>query len=422
VGSNTEIRGDGPQSILKVADNAGNYNFLFGQLNAAANLPFVENIAFRDMRVDQNPSGNRSADIRETEGIQNVLQFHHFKNLTVERVHFDPEPGIQAIVLDSPKANSGGVTIDGCFFRFVRGRSTLAHKHDHSSIYTETRNVLIRNNNFEADISQSAITAIEVHAGPQAIVQGNKTDGFQVGVIVVNAGAQNPDVPDGRFVVRDNQILRTTQGIALWSHTGCALRGVTIKDNQVTMAKHLLYRDVWLGVFLYDNETDQATRGDFEQIDIVDNKISFEKLTSGTVTAVGIDLAPAGRLNKVLVKGNSILASPACGIRLGNPARGKALQDVRVEENTIVDAGWDSKAAKQSRAAILLNKVRMTNVQVAQNIIKDTGKPGTPRGYRAVWAHPDAASKNVRLAGNQVVPPRALPSDIDRATVSATER
>jgi polygalacturonase len=422
VGSNTEVRGDGPASVLKVANNTGDYNFLFGQLNAASDYPFVENIAFRDLRVDQNPAGNRTADIRETEGIQNVLQFHHFKNLSVERVHFDPAPGIQAIVLDSPKPNTGGVTIDGCFFRFVRGRSTLAHKHDHSSIYTETRNALIRNNTVQADLSQCAITAVEVHSGPQVRVQGNKIDGFQVGVIVVNAAPPNADVSDGQFVVQDNQILRTTQGVALWSHTGRTLRGVTIKDNQITMAHHLLYRDVWLGIFLYDHETGQATRGDFEHLAVVNNKISFEQLKPGAIIAVGIDLAPAGRVQDVLVKGNSILASPASGIRLGNPARGKTLQDVRVEDNTIVDAGWDATTPKHSRAAILLDKVRLTNVQVTRNAIKDTGKPGSPRGYRAISAHPAAASKDVRITKNQITPPRALLNDMDRATVRETER
>jgi hypothetical protein len=422
VSSNTEIRGDGPTTVLKVADNAGDYNFLFGQLNAAANYPLVENVSFRDLRVDQNPAGNRTADIRETEGIQNVLQFHTFKNLTVERVHFDPEPGIQAIVVDSPKPNTGGVTIDGCFFRFVRGRSTLAHKHDHSSVYTETRNVLIRNNTFLADVSQCAITAIEVHGGPQVTVQGNKTDGFQIGVNVVNATPQHPDVPEGRFLVRDNQFLRTTQGIALWSNTGRTLRGVTVRDNQITMARHLLYRDVWLGIFLYDNDKDPTTGGDFENIQIVNNKISFEKLTAGTIFAVGIDLAPAGRVKDLLVKGNAILASPAGGIRLGNAHRGKTLQDVRIEDNTIVDAGWDATAPKESRAALLVHKARLANVLVTHNVIKDTGKPGAPRGYRSVWAHPDPASKNVRFQQNQITPPRALLYDIDRATVRDTDR
>src|SRR5262249_39713577 len=150
------------------------YNLIFGQWTpeAGKKSAYIENVAFRHFRVDQNPAGNKKVNISETQGCQNVLQFYEFKNLTVQDVHFDPEPGIQALVLAGPKAE--GVTVDGCFFRFVRGTSkpTPQRKqyYDHSSVYTEAGRQLIRNNVFEADMKEAAITAIEVHGGPDVVV------------------------------------------------------------------------------------------------------------------------------------------------------------------------------------------------------------------------------------------------------------
>src|SRR5581483_6634679 len=89
--------------------------------DTARHADHIENVAFRHFRVDQNSAGNRAVNIRESEGVQNVLQFYGFKNLTVQDVQFDPEPGIQAIVAAGPRAS--GLTVDGCSFRFVRGTS-----------------------------------------------------------------------------------------------------------------------------------------------------------------------------------------------------------------------------------------------------------------------------------------------------------
>jgi hypothetical protein len=420
VGSNVEVRGDGPSSILKIGPGAGNYNFIFGQWNAEAkrSFPYVENVAFRHFRVDQNPAGNQAADIQETGGIQNVLQFYRFKNLTVQGVHFDPEPGIQAIVLSGPSASS--VTIDGCFFRFVRGRSTPTPKrkyYDHSSIYMEASQVLVRGNVFQADLKEHAVTAVEVHGGPHVVVKNNRSDGFQIGVNVVNSSRDYPDIKDGDFLVTNNVFQRTTQGVALWSTSNRTLRGVQVRDNVIRMARHEHYKDVWLGVYLYYLAGDALTQGDFENIAITGNTVSFEGLTPGTIIAVGIDVAPAACAKNILVQGNQIRSSPATGIRLGNPKTRNRLENVRVENNTIVDAGWDRTADGQSRAAILLDRATLIDVRVVQNIIKDTGPAGSLRGYRAVWAHPGPASKRVILKQTEVQSQGTLSWDVDRRLV-----
>jgi hypothetical protein len=420
IGSNVEVRGDGASSILKIGPGAGNYNFIFGQWNAEPkrSFPYVENVSFRHFRVDQNPAGNQAADIQETGGIQNVLQFYSFKNLTVQGVRFDPEPGIQAIVLSGPTAT--GVTIEDCFFRFVRGPSnpTLKRKYyDHSSIYTEARQVLVRHNVFQADLKEHAVTAVEVHGGPHVVVKDNRSDGFPIGIIVVNSTRDYPDIKDGDFLITNNVIERTTQGVALWSNRDRTLRGVRVTDNVVRMARHEHYKDVWLGVYLYYLAQDSLTEGDFENIAITGNTVSFEALTPGTITAVGIDLAPAARAQNVVVQRNQILASPATGIRLGNAKTRNRLENLRVENNTIVDAGWDKTAETQSRAAILLDRATLIGVRVVQNIVTDTGPAGSLRGYRSVWAHPGPASKGVILKHTEVQSHGALPCDIDHRLV-----
>lgn len=425
VGSNVEVRGEGPASVLKIGDRAGNYNFIFGQWNADAkrNYAHVENIAFRNFRVDQNPDGNRGVDIQEGKGCQNVLQFFDFKNITVQGVHFDPEPGIQALVLAGPAAD--GVTIDGCFLRFVRGPSSPTPKrkyYDHSSVYTEASRVRVRNNVFQAEMKEHAVTAIEVHGGPHVTVENNRSDNFQIGVAVVNSTREYPDVKEGDFVVTKNTIRRTTQGISLWSNTGRTLRGVEVRDNRITMARHEHYRDVWLGISLYYLAEDPLTAGNFEKIAILGNTISFEGLSPGTITAVGIDLAPAACATNLVVQGNKIVSSPATGIRIGNSKTGNTLANVRVERNTIVDAGWDKTAEPQSRSAILLDRATLIDVRVVKNVITDTGQADSPRGYRSVWARPGPASKRVTLEQTEVSSRGALPCDIDCRLVDETRK
>src|SRR5262249_32918659 len=145
--------------------------------------------------------------------------------------------------------------------------------------------------------------------------------------------------------------------------------------------------------------------------------IGFEGLTPGTISAVGIDLAPAGRASRVIVKGNKVLASPATGIRIGNARARNTLQDIRVEDNTIVDAGKDRTAEKQSRAAVLLDAATLIDVHVDHNVIKDTGLVGSPLGYWSVRARPGPASKRLTLRHNRISPPRALRYDVDRGRV-----
>ncbi len=423
VGSNVEVRGDGPASVLKIADDAGDYNVIFGQWSAdtARHADHIENVAFRHFRVDQNSAGNRAVNIRESEGVQNVLQFYGFKNLTVQDVQFDPEPGIQAIVAAGPRAS--GLTVDGCSFRFVRGTSEPTPQrgrfYDHSSVYAEAGRVLIRKNVFRAEKKEAAIAAVEVHGGPHVTVTDNQADGFQVGIIVVNSTADYPEVKEGFFTLENNRILNTTQGVSLWSTTGRTLRRVVIKDNRITMARHELYRDVWFGILLYDNEHDAASAGDFEGVEIAGNTIDFRDLPSGAVTAVGIDVAPAGNVKGVAVKNNTIHSSPATGIRLGNARTRNTLQDVAVERNTIIDAGCDPKAKEPTRAAILLDRATLLQIRVEGNAIRDTGKPGSPRGRWSIRANPGPASKGVRLRKNDVTPADSLRSEVDRNLVEA---
>ena len=421
VGSNVEVRGDGPASILKIADDAGDYDLIFGQYSAdpARHADHVDNVSFRHFRVDQNPTGNKAVNIREDGGIQNVFQFYGFRNLTVQDVQCDPEPGVQAIVAAGPKAD--GVTVDGCSFRFVRGTSQPTPQrgryYDHSSVYTEAAHVLVRNNVFHAEKRHAAIAAVEVHGGPHVTVAGNQTDGFQVGLIVVNSTADYPEVPEGHFTLRNNRIQNTTQGISLWSNTGRTLRRVLVRDNAITMARHELYRDVWLGILLYENEHDLATRGAFEGLEISGNTIDFRGLPAGAGTAVGIDLAPAGEVRDVTVRQNLICDCPATGIRLGNARARNTLRNVLVEQNTLRDAGCNPKAADRSRVALLLEPATLLQVRVEHNRIEDTGKPGTPRGRWAIRATPGPQSREVAVRHNRVTPAAGLRTEIDSKLV-----
>jgi hypothetical protein len=220
VSSGMTIAGSGPRSVLRVRDGAGHYNLIFGQRARR-----IADVTFTRFRVDQNPAGNPGSDINASTDAENVIQLYHFDGVTVAGVAFDPEPGVQAIVLAGPHA--AHVTIEGCTFRFRRGASSNPF-YDNSSIYTEAADVRIAGNHFSSTNAENAVTAIEVHGGPDIDVAGNDATEFQIGMNIVNSTKGYPNVADARVTAEDNRILNTTQAFDLWSVTGRALRGVTI--------------------------------------------------------------------------------------------------------------------------------------------------------------------------------------------------
>jgi hypothetical protein len=406
--------GSGPQSILRVRDDVGSYNLIFGQPAKR-----VRNVAFLNLRIDQNPAGNPGSNINAATDAEDVIQLYDFDGVTIQNVAFDPEPGIQAIVLAGPHAINA--TVAECSFRFERGASSDPF-YDNSSVYTEAARVVITGNHFVSTNAQNAVTAIEVHGGPYIEVAKNDALEFQIGMNVVNATKGYPDVADAHAVIRDNRFMETTQAFDLWSVTGRTLRGIVIDRNRVTMEQHRQYANTWLGMTFVRGPKVAGIDGAFDDVTVEHNIFDFRRLYSepiATLDAAGIDAAPKGALHHLNVLGNAIIAPPASGMRIGAAAVTPELQDLEFTGNTISDAGWDPHASTRTRAGVLMERAWMTNAHVDHNAILDTGRFGDLRRAFSAWAYPLPISRNVTLRYDRITPHGVMRFSVDERVVGA---
>jgi hypothetical protein len=412
VSSHETIAGSGTRSILRVRDESGPYDLIFGQPAHR-----IEDVSFLRFRVDQNFAGNRNANINPTTDAEDVIQLYDFDGVTIDGVAFDPEIGIQGIVLAGPHAVSAGVVRST--FRFHRGASSNPF-YDNSSVYAEAARVVVSGNHFASTNDQNAVTAIEIHGGPGIDVHDNDALEFQIGVNVVNSTKGFPDVDAAHAVISDNRFLETTQAFDLWSVTGRVLRDVTIDRNLVTMEQHRQYANTWLGVSFVRGPKSEGIDGGFERIVVDGNVFDFRPLRRekiATLAAIGVDAAPEGPLRQLEVAGNRIVASPATGVRIGMASMTPQLRDVEVTDNTVSDAGWDPHAAARSRAAVLMERAWMTNVHVDGNAILDTGRFGDLRRAFSAWARPLALSRNVTLRDDRILPHGVMRFSVDTRVV-----
>jgi hypothetical protein len=401
VASDVTFAGVGRDSVIRVADNAGPYNFIFGQHPGR-----VRNVAFRDLRFDQNPTGNGKPGITFTTNIQNVIQLYSFDHLTVDGVDFDPEPGIQAIVAAGADHPSG-LAITHCVFRFVRERSAYAN-YDESTVYIESQHGRISDNVFLSTDAQNAITAIEVHGGPDIAVEKNRIVQFEVGMNLANSTKGYPDVPATQFTVRTNDFRDVAIGIDFWSVTGRTFRNTTVADNAFSFAQHRLYRDTWLGIEFQPGGASQGLGGNFDGITVVGNQFDFSRLQRqriATSLSAAFHLDPDSIIRRFTARDNVMLDPPAAAIEIGEAASASRTINVSFERNRIEGAGWDPKAPRGTRAAVILGSSVMDGVHVDQTTIV---APDRPRGVFSFIAEPASGSRNVTLNYDRVIPPGVL--------------
>jgi pectate lyase-like protein len=404
VPSNVQIIGEGAATVIRVKENAGDYETIFG---AATDTTHVENVSIRSLAIDQNPNGNRTCNIHtgDKARAQFAIAFFDFKNITVDGVRFDPATGINTITLNGAKAE--GARVSNCYFRFVQG-ATTSPSYDNSAVYLECMDHQAIGNTFVADIRQRARGAIETHGGP-SVVAGNLADGYQTGVNIVTAFANESVRESNDITVVDNTFSRADQGIKLWSGTHRTLRSVTVAHNTLSLSQAEWNSHTSSGIsMIYDSVTG-TVNGDYEDINIQGNTITFQDEGPGRsrdytgapldpANTFGIGLSPAGNITNILVTGNIITRAPTRGIRLGNAAARNSSRNVQITNNMITDAGQNSGVVKGYRAGISLEGA-LAAVAVTNNSITDTGDP--LRGYQSICAYPTSAL-GVSLKNNAI--------------------
>lgn len=374
IDSNIVLMGAGRNSIIKIKDDAGDFQTIFRQRNLSTE---VDNILIRDLCFDLNPSGNTTCDIIAgvSTKAQLALYFGNCDNVIIENCYFDPCCGVNTISLNGGKVSLNTV-VRNCFFRFVMGNTTdSSGEYDNSCIYFNGQGHTAIGNRFEADYAERARGAIETHSGP-SVISNNYSRGFETLCnIVTQDGSETPELPSNTITVTGNTCMEAAHGILLWSITGKTLRNVTVANNTI-----------------YVNNADRAAdisnhhgiaftrgtglNGGFEHITIQGNTIQFQRENrAGTEEADsgGLLFYSNGPMRYLNIIGNTVINAPTQGMRVhATGSSGEAVEYSKFANNHFIDCGNNTLATTGYRAAVLLAGL-FTQVEFDGNTVHDSG-------------------------------------------------
>jgi hypothetical protein len=400
IGSNIWIRGEGPESVLRVQSNVGSYDALFSSYPAPNS--HVENVRFSDLRVDQNCRVS-GGDVRHSaEGHRfAVLLLYDASNITVERTVFDPVCGVNTIDINGARVRN--VVVAHSRFRFVRGPSTLARgDYDNSAVYLHGTKLEATNNIFESTFADGARGAIELH-GAEGTASSNVTRQYRSCVRVAGASSSaEPKRISNDFSVSDNSCFEANDAINAWALTGHSLRGVRIIRNLVTIASRQHALSAHRGISLTWDSVSGTLNGDYADILIEDNVISFqperERRYDGYETSGGIVLQAEGSLDTATVRGNVVRGAPTQGMRIHSRGSRSRSSHVRIEEN-VITGFVATEVAGSHRVGIVAAGV-LDDVTITNNVIS-SGGPASNRP-RPIVITPSAGSRKVDVVRNTV--------------------
>ncbi|HEY3446514.1 MAG TPA: glycosyl hydrolase family 28-related protein [Myxococcales bacterium] len=400
IGSNTWLRGEGPASVIKVKPGVGSYRALLSNHPEAASP--VENVTISDLRFDQNcgASGGTVWSSRDDRTLFAIYLAWGGRNLTVERVRFDPVCGVSTVVLNAPTAQ--GLTVRDSYFRFVKGPTTERTGHyDNTAVYLDGQGEVVSGNVFESTAADGARGAIELH-GARGVASGNLTRWYRSCVRVVGTGGKQAASPWNGFTVTGNTCAEAQDAINVWSGTAHHVHGVVIAGNTISLAeldhlaaaRHLQY---FSGISFAWDRVSGMLAGDIADVVIEANVITAQPSQgvwgANAYATGGILLTAEGNLADLTVRGNVVRGVPTKGIHVQAMGSRSRARGIRIEGNVVVDAGNDPSAGAERAGIVVAGKLE--DVEVAHNSILDTGVPFKGRYALRVEADPGSARVSI---------------------------
>ena len=387
VGANQRVFGDGDKSLLKVADNNGDYFAIFHQdVNVS-----VDNTTVTNFAIHQNVTGNSDSVVTNTVN-KLAICLYKFKNVEVFKVKVYEACGTNTIALNA-KFGKGAIVHDCDIF----WKQNNPVHYDNSAIYISCDNHWVYNNRFYGVIGESW-GAIESH-GSKGMVYNNKS--FNYGTICNVTNYANADeynaIKTTQTKVFDNTAINCFMGVRTWAiGDGVELNNVKIHNNTLYIAQVQWYR-AGIVTFSGISTENSTTKKDgsyvlgapIKNLSITSNKIDFELDANNEVAAAysrGIQLYQVGDIDNVIVKNNEISISPSYGIYIAQIIESgykNSVKNVICTDNTIIDAGCNSSLASYQRAAIFVGG-KIDYSVIDDNIIKDTGVT-TLNGYNSIY-------------------------------------
>ncbi len=371
---------------IKVASGAGDYNVIFAPSTPSTN---VSNFTLADISIDQNADANTTSTIGSVSGhAQSILQIFAGSNITVRNIKASVS-GVNSIDING--VNVSGVVIAANYFVFHKRAAQPAF--DNSTIYIDGASHTVSNNVFSSTLSDSAVTAIEVHSGTGSI-SGNIISFYQNGMNIVDTKSSQ---------VTGNAITSAQFGILLWALTG--MDGATVTGNSISIDNVDRGAATSGGIALaYDN----SALGPHSNLSITSNVVLCQqephpRPVSGDVN-YGIGLQSLGNLTNVVVANNKVINAPVRGIKAGVVVPYLA-SNIQIVGNNIVDPGANSDPSAMYYDAAIALDGNLTDVKVTGNNLLFTTNPLHSAGgtYSVYASNQGATFARVSVYDNTVI-------------------
>jgi hypothetical protein len=373
---------------IKVASGAGDYDVIFAPSTPSTT---VHDFTLADISIDQNANANSTSTISSASGhAQAILRIFVGSNITVRNVKASVS-GVNSI--DVNGVNVSGIVINANHFVFHK--RTAQPTFDNSTIYIDGTNYTVSNNVFSSTLSDSAVTAIEIHTGTGSI-SGNVVSFYQNGMNIVDTQQSQ---------IAGNTITSAQNGILLWAVSSSGMNGANVTGNSITIDNVERGVATSSGISLYDDPT---VLGPNSNLSIASNVIVCQQellLSVNGDVNYGIGLQSFGSLTNAVIANNQVINAPVRGIKVGVVSPSLA-SNIQVVGNTIVDPGTNSdQSAEYYDAAIALDG-NLTGVTVTGNSLQFTTNPlHTVGGTYSVYAQPGlgATFTQVTVYNNTVI-------------------
>lgn len=373
------LMGEGPQTVLRVAGDAGNYVSVIHQDNHSVSLGQV---SISNLTIDQNSDSNTVTATGDlTDNPRFAIEVYASSDLVIDNVWFKEPSGINTVYVNG-KASTVNTTVQNCLFSDVGGESV---NYDHSTIYIHGDGMKIIGNRFYGEKlygrAYGTRTAIETH-GPNQVVIGNSVSKYRTFANITGiAYAESRNI-----TVQGNTGDNLITGITLWSRayvghyavTDLGITNCVISNNTF----HLCNADSAEGHtrhgigFAKNNGTHPL---DVRNLTIANNTITYEpQPTATTVTldpysaaiALIVVSAKADSLTfqNTTVSGNIIRYAPTTGIRIA--AKGR---NVKIVDNQIISPArttYTTAILDAHRAGILAYPSGGRGFDISRNFIR----------------------------------------------------
>jgi hypothetical protein len=410
---NVTIRGSGPFTTIRLKNNNGDFNRLFG---AASDSTTLKNVCIENLTIDLNTQNNTTASMINQSSptysntLQDAIAIYNFNNLKIERVRFINCSSVNIITVNAAIGNTGvdgtDLVVDKCYFQFVY-QAGNTYSYDNTCLYVNAQNYTLSNNYFTTTVNSGCRTAYEAHWG-QGVCKGNTVENFMTGAFV--DGANKSGVQDN-IIVNSNSFRNVNSGILIdpfGTTYNCA--NVIISDNTVylTQKDWGLNNSIGIGTVYATN-----SQSLIDTFTIQDNLIVFQdEGSSGRAgvtfeAAAGINVNSYSGANNVLVQGNIVKNAPGRGIALGQNTSTNSLYpnaaftNIKIRNNHIINPGQNSQIDQWHRAGIgIVYKAILTDVDISGNTIIDN----LNRCFYGIFFDGTSTNTRVKLNDNSVSP------------------